>query len=182
MSIIDYYKKQEFIEKSKCIFGKDTFSYDKLPEKVDTSVRVELICNKCGNMTNRTYRQHIAEFNNFLGCRTCKFKYHNYDPKDTEEEKERKVSEIKKELEVIKEKYKKICEEEKGKIINAKKGCEKNYVTVLKGEYDDIIKYVEENISPEFTIEKNVIYLIVKNTLEYDALHKNRESKLIKSH
>ena len=183
MSFLDCSKKQEFIEKSKCIFGNNTFSYEKLPEKVNTMSSVDLICNKCGTVTTRGYRQHITQFDHFLGCRKCKYKYHNYNPKDSEEEKERKICEIRKQVEQIKEKYKKIRDEEKEEIISNKDIVEQRYKKKLKeNDTGTLIDFLKKNgYLIEINFKEDEIYLLAKGIKVYNELYSD-ESNMIKSH
>ena len=173
MSFSEHCKRQEFLEKSKCIFGNDTFCYDKLPKKIDTCSRIEVVCNKCKTSTERTYRQHIVQFDQFLACKNCKIKHHSYNSNDTKEEKERKVNEIRKELEVIKEKYRKIREDEKQELTIIKKGIEKRYINMLSSnESEELITYLKDNgFLPDINIEKAIIYSIAKGIIQFNTLH-----------
>lgn len=97
---MDTRKRDEIIERSKCVFGDNAFDYSKIPLDVNMVSTITLICKKCGDERRISLNQHLGKY---YGCKKCKNTYYNEN--DTIEQREKKLRDIEIGIAKIKEKY-----------------------------------------------------------------------------
>lgn len=61
-------RKEEFIKRSKCIHGEDSYSYDFIEEEVNWKEKIKIKCNKHNTVFDQTISNHIS---NKRGCPIC---------------------------------------------------------------------------------------------------------------
>lgn len=136
-------KKEEIIERSKFIFGEDTFDYSKIPDDIDSLSKITLLCKKCGNDRTINVAQHLSKY---YGCKYCKNTYQTYDPKDTKEEEAIKLKELEEGLLKIKEKYKrKVVDSDRIIRINIDEKVAKDLKVIFE-KNNDLIKNSELDV------------------------------------
>ena len=141
------YKKLEFVEKSKFIFGEKAFSYNLVDDNITSQSHITLICNTCKRENYMSIQQHISML---YGCKYCGDYYHKkLDNKDEEVERNKRKTEIKFELMKIKDKYRKIYDVKLITVEDAAKIIESNNLLIIdphsKSDIEKVISYLESN-------------------------------------